>query len=336
MEGFRAFVSARRSTKSSTAMTEEFPYNTKADTVVLCSEKQMAVRALIESGMIPQQSATLCMEGTTENTTFRTEKDDDIIGLGDAVVNEDTCVKSCGVSDVVANNTPYGTNVLPPTCDNHLETMSYLADRPHVAVNEFICPVCSDQFCHTSTFIEHCEAQHPIETRNHAKFAPVLQLQPSELSYGFKWSYSHLPTFPLRIAAPIKCCMPEAISIPQKESSGCTRSLTREFTMHRNEFHSHSSQDAKLMDIVHKLLYGGPLPSSPNDVVRKQYEKSLVLWVEKSSQVYCGQCYQKWRFMQTKHQCRTCGQLICEACRVVPNTDELVRLDVLYRWSKVN
>ncbi|KAI1726598.1 FYVE zinc finger domain-containing protein [Ditylenchus destructor] len=94
-------------------------------------------------------------------------------------------------------------------------------------------------------------------------------------------------------------------------SLGKTSDHSEYFNRCRNEcLNKIASQTNKLIIRLDKLINR----QSPEDLSRKDFEKSVVPWSDNSESSNCRSCNAKFSLTKRKHHCRLCGKIMCNGC----------------------
>mmetsp|Transcript_11815 Transcript_11815/g.35567 ORF Transcript_11815/g.35567 Transcript_11815/m.35567 type:complete len:1231 (+) Transcript_11815:605-4297(+) len=190
------------------------------------------------------------------------------------------------------------------------------------AVHEYVCPICLFQTTKIWPFVQHYRGTHGI-----GQEAVCPSVRASEYTrYAFLWEYSAQPCHPHQVH------MTGTPTAAPTEAPH-TRDLTVSFKAMRSK--RGMNQAKKLLGIIETLLYEGPEGIgvlAAVDFPRKQFERSVVKWVDADSTAGCSVCDSPWKFLQSRHHCRLCGQVMCESCVADLVVDSAEKLVALFKW----
>ncbi|EGD81826.1 hypothetical protein PTSG_02540 [Salpingoeca rosetta] len=110
------------------------------------------------------------------------------------------------------------------------------------------------------------------------------------------------------------------------------RSRTAEFKASRKRRKETCDiNEHRLLQRLEKLLFKGP--SNQQSSQRKEYEKSVVPWVDGNMVPRCPECAVRFSLARRRHHCRLCGAVICNDCSLGLDVGAAVSLTVSPRLA---
>lgn len=142
----------------------------------------------------------------------------------------------------------------------------------------------------------------------------------------------------------------QSANLPPTVRAVVTRGMTAAFRARRAK---HAKVRAPVqLSTLGTLLYDGPeavglfseknsklastfkLASKAVDFPRKQFERSVVKWVDADKTEACQMCKAPWKFMASRHHCRLCGTVMCDNCVADIALHDAEQVAALHRWGR--
>eukprot|EP00051_Salpingoeca_urceolata_P035132 m.28376 g.28376 ORF g.28376 m.28376 type:complete len:444 (+) comp8808_c0_seq2:459-1790(+) len=165
-------------------------------------------------------------------------------------------------------------------------------EHEDAAIREgFVCPNCLQDLPSAQALLDHVESMHPVSHE------PVAQ------SHGKAAAHAEEYERPL---------------VWPEQKLGASRSHKLAFRKKRKQRTDFNDINAhQLITRLEKLLFSGPSARATGKAgtkARKEFERSLVPWVEDALVPACPDCGLGFGMMRRRHHCRLCGAVMCSEC----------------------